>query len=317
MSARRIGALADGARLAPDGEYRVPVPGGDVYVRVNGKLSGPNPPIVLLHGGPGSSHWYFLNATALADERAVILYDQLDSGRSDRPGDPANWRIDRFLAELDAIADHLGIARWHVLGASWGATLALEYGARAPARLAGLVLQSGLVSTADWLAEAGRLKDAMPPGTRRLLDLCDTPGAAAEAEIDAAIAAFYARHIHLADPPPAIAAYKAALPLAFNEAIYRHMWGRAEFSATGTLAGYDGSALLAGLDGRRTLFVTGEHDEATPALIGGYAAQVPGAGFAVVADAAHSIMSDNPAAYLAILRPWLAEQDRIAAEERP
>ena len=55
--------------------------------------TGPRPPVVFLHGGPGGTHAAYLDALALADERAVILYDQLDSGRSDRPNNPANWTV--------------------------------------------------------------------------------------------------------------------------------------------------------------------------------------------------------------------------------
>ena len=119
-------------RIKPDRELMVPVPGGRAYVRINGNLAGRRPPIILLHGGPGSAHWYFLNATAMAGDRAVILYDQLDSGRSDTPDDPANWRVARFVEELDAIQAILSVRRWHVLGASWGGTVALEYAARRP-----------------------------------------------------------------------------------------------------------------------------------------------------------------------------------------
>jgi len=304
----RIAPVLPSIRLAPEREEMVPVEGGQIYVRINGDLNNGRPPIVMAHGGPGSSHWYFLNATTLADDRAVILYDQLDSGRSDKPNDPANWRVERFVDELEAIRAHLGIARWHMLGTSWGGTIALEYGARRPKGLAGLILQSPLVSTEIWLRDANRLKDAMPPGIRDLLYRCDTPGAADEAECEAATEAFYRRHIQLYDPPPEIAAYRAALPRSFNAAIYNHMWGRAEFTASGTLKDYEGAPLLARLDGARTLFVTGEADEAIPETVAEFA-KVAGADFAVVSDAAHFAMNDNPAAYLAILRPWLLRQD--------
>jgi proline iminopeptidase/L-proline amide hydrolase len=288
----------------------VSVPGGRVYVRVNGNLAGPRSPIVLIHGGPGSSHWYFLNATALAAERAVILYDQLDSGRSDTPDDPANWHVPRFVAELEAVRSALGVARWHVLGASWGGTVALEYAARQPAELAGLVLQSPLVSTEVWLRDARILKDAMPQGVRDLLDRCDTPGAASKVDCDAATEAFYARHVRLRAPSPAVAAYRSALPRSSSAAIYENMWGRAEFTASGTLKTYDGQPLLRKLDGARTLFVAGEHDEARPATVRTFAAAVPGgATFAEIPDAAHSVMNDNPDGFLAILRPWLARHD--------
>ncbi len=310
----RPGIELPGIRIAPDIEAMVPVPGGRIYVRVNGDLKGPKSPLVMVHGGPGSSHWYYLNATAMAGERAIILYDQLDSGRSDAPGDPGNWQIPRFLDELDAIRAHFGIARWHVLGGSWGGTVALEYGARqfpaAPDTLASLILQSPLVSTPLWLRDAARLKADMPPKIRDLLDRCDVPGAVPQAQCDAATDAFYARHVHLAEPTPAIAAYKAALPRSFSAGVYNHMWGRAEFTATGTLKDYDGTPLLQKLGGNRTLFVAGEHDEAIPATVADFARAVPGgATFSEIPDAAHSVMNDNPAAYLAVLRPWLAAHD--------
>jgi L-proline amide hydrolase len=304
------GALLAGVRLQPDREAMVPVPGGRVYVRVNGDLGGARPPIVLLHGGPGSSHWYFLNATAMAGERAVILYDQLDSGRSEAPDDPANWVVPRFVEELEAVRAYLGVQRWHVLGASWGATVALEYAARGPAGLAGLVLQSPLISTELWLHDARALKNAMPPAVRDLLDRCDTPGAAPKPDCDAATNAFYARHVRLHAPPDAIAAYKAALPRSFSDAIYNHMWGRAEFTASGTLKGYDGRPLLGALDGKRTLFVAGQHDEARAETVAAFARTVPGkADFAEIPDAAHSVMNDNPSGFLSVLRPWLTARD--------
>jgi L-proline amide hydrolase len=308
--AAEIGDLVPGFRIKPDHEAMVKVPGGHIYVRVNGNLDGPRPPIVLLHGGPGSSHWYFLNATALAQERAVILYDQLDSGRSDTPGDPANWQVPRFVAELEALRDYLQVRRWHVLGASWGGTVALEYGAQRPSALAGLVLQSPVVSTEIWLQDARILKDRMPPAIRALLDGCDVAGFAPVAECDAATRAFDARHVRMRTPPPAIQAYREALPRSFSPDIYNYMWGRAEFTATGTLKTYDGRPLLAKLDGKRTLFVAGEHDEARPETVKRFAAAVPGgADFAEVSDAAHSLMNDNPAAYVALLRGWLAKHD--------
>lgn len=141
---------------APTLERMIEVPGGRVYVRVNDALSGAKPPLVMIHGGPGSTHAAFLPALELADERAIILYDQLGSGRSD-PGTPADWKVPRFVAELEPIRRALGVQRWHVLGGSWGGTIALEYGATRPPALAGLVLQSPLISTRSWIADANTL----------------------------------------------------------------------------------------------------------------------------------------------------------------
>ena len=149
----------------------------------------------------------------------------------------------------------------------------------------------------------------MPPAIRDLLDRCDTPDAADPVDCEQATDAFYRRHVRLTDPPPTIAAYKAALPRSFSADIYHHMWGRAEFTASGTLGDYDGTPLLRRLDGSRTLFLAGEHDEAVPETVAALARAVPGADFAMIPDAAHVALNDNPAAYLAILRPWLARHD--------
>ncbi|WP_164156830.1 proline iminopeptidase-family hydrolase [Sandarakinorhabdus rubra] len=302
------GRMLPGVRLVADHSEMVPVAGGRIHARVNGALDGGRPPVLFIHGGPGSAHWGWLNATALAGDRAVILYDQLDCGRSDTPGDPVNWTVPRYLSEIEAIRSHFGIARWHVVGGSWGGTLGLEYGAQRPAALASLVLQSPLVATALWLADAARLKAAMPAAVRDLLDRCDTPGAAPDADCQAATDAFYARHVRQKQPPPAIAAYRDALPVPFAANLYNHMWGRAEFTCTGTLKDYDGRALLPRLDGARTLFVAGRDDEARPATVRGFA-RTAGARFQQIDDAAHSIMNDNPAAYLAMLRQWFSQTD--------
>lgn len=72
-------------------------------------------------------------------------------------------------------------------------------------------------------------------------------------------------------PPPAIAAYRDALPAPLAEGLYNHMWGRAEFTCTGTLKDYDGQPLLEQLDPKRTLFVAGQNDEARPATVANFA----------------------------------------------
>lgn len=306
----RVADVPDDITLIPDDEQMVEVPGGKVYVRTNGKSSANRLPIILIHGGPGSTHAGLINATALAADRKVILYDQLDCGRSEAPGDPSNWQIPRFLAELDAVRLALGIARWHVMGSSWGGTLALEYAARRPAALAGLVLQSPLVATKVWLDDAAALKAAQPADVRRLLDACDTPGSAPQAACDAATAAFYASHVRRHEVPPANAAYAQSVRKPSDTRIYEAMWGRAEFTASGSLSSYDGRPLLANLDGTRTLFLAGTHDEAIPATINTFAALVPGgATFHEIPDAAHALWNDNPRALLKILRPWLAARD--------
>lgn len=313
------GALAPSAlaqslalRLKPDRELMVPVEGGQIYVRVNGDLNSRRAPLVYMHGGPGGNHIGLLPLTALADERAIILYDQLDSGRSDAPEDPKNWRVPRFVDELDRIRDALGVKQWHVGGGSWGGTLALEYGARRRPELRGLIVQSPLVSTRSWIADADRLRTLLPPATRDTLAACDTPAPPEAAVCDAATRDYYAEHVRRSKGRNAeLAAYAAGQPRRAGQVIYEKMWGKSEFSASGTLKDYDGEPLLAKLNGPRTLFVCGEYDEATPQTVAAFARRTPGATFREVKGAAHAILADRPGEFLAIVRDWCARHDRV------
>src|SRR2546423_15712546 len=83
-------------------------------------------PLLALHGGPGSTHHYFSPLEELADERPVVLYDQIGCGSSDRPTD-IEWSAGVFRDEVDAVRDQLQLDRAHLLGTSWGGMLWLAH----------------------------------------------------------------------------------------------------------------------------------------------------------------------------------------------
>lgn len=292
----------------PDREKMVPVEGGRIYVRQNGVIRAEKPPILFIHGGPGGTHVHYLTMLPLADERAVLMYDQLDSGLSDHPENPKNWRVERFVDEVDHIRRAFGLERLHVCGHSWGGTVALEYAACQPKGLASAILGSPLVSTRSWLADANKLRGDLPADTQQTLASCEATSTPPEPQCDAATDIFYAHYLQRTQGYPALVAYRDTLG-GSNKKLYNAMWGRTEFISTGTLKDYDGEPLLAKLDGPRTLFVTGQFDEARPETIGGFARRVPGAEFAVMPGSGHAITVDRPHEYACLLRGWLGRHD--------
>lgn len=293
---------------APDRELMVPVRGGRIYVRVNGALNGTRPPVVVAHGGPGGSHTGNLPALRMSGARAVILYDQLDCGRSDRPNDAQNWTVERFVSEVDAIRAALSLQQLHFVGHSWGSTIALEYAARRPTGLRSVVLQGPYVSTSRWIADAYRLRTELPLEVNAELirgeqaRRYDTPA------YKAAEAAFYARYNKRVSGPAWMAAYARATKTTGNARLYRTMWGPNEFVADGTLHDYNGEHLLPQI-AAPTLFLCGRYDEGTPEAAVDFAERVRNARVQVIENASHAIQSERPVEYLAALQTWLAAHD--------
>ncbi|MCD1621743.1 proline iminopeptidase-family hydrolase [Citromicrobium bathyomarinum] len=297
------------AYAAPDRELMVPVEGGNVYVRVNGDLDAA-PPVVFLHGGPGGTHNGLASMLGLADERAVVLYDQLDSGKSDHPNDPANWRVERFVEELETIRRTLGIERWHVVGHSWGSAIALEYAAKYPQHVASTVLGGTYINTERWIADANILLEDLPQDVQQTIAACETDAPPPAEQCAAATDAFYAEFNRREPATAALRAYSERIGgQGFNPVIYNAMWGPSEFRSKGSLKTYDAVPLLGEIDGSRTLFLIGQYDEARIDTVQDYVKMTPGAEFGVVPGAAHGFFTDRPMESEAILRAWLARHD--------
>ena len=118
---------------------------------------------------------------------------------------------------------NLGAACQHVLGHSWGGTIALEYGARRPRELAGLVLASPLVSTRSWIADANALRGQLPQDVQAALSKCDPPAPITTA-CETATNVFYQNFNGREPRADAYNAYIAAHPpLGLNKKLYEGM----------------------------------------------------------------------------------------------
>jgi proline iminopeptidase len=124
----QIADLPTGSRLA--------------YARVEGAGDRTDPPIVVLHGGPGVADMagdlaFFGRLTGTG--RDVILYDQVGAGHSSRLADPSDYTLARDLEDLEALLDVLGVDRAVLVGHSYGGTLAAAYAGKHPSAVEALV----------------------------------------------------------------------------------------------------------------------------------------------------------------------------------
>ena len=95
------------------------------YVRIVGKEYNKTP-LIMLHGGPGSTHNSFelLDKLSDIDERPIIMYDQLGCGKSIiEDNHPELWNKDTWVKELENLIEKLNIKKYHLLGHSWGGML--------------------------------------------------------------------------------------------------------------------------------------------------------------------------------------------------
>jgi proline iminopeptidase len=104
------------------------------------RVAGAGPPLVCLPGGPGRAAEYLGDLGGLSASRRLVLLDPRGVGSSADPADPATFRVDRLVSDVEALRAHLGLDRMDLLAHSAGAILATLYAAAHPDRLSALVL---------------------------------------------------------------------------------------------------------------------------------------------------------------------------------
>jgi pimeloyl-ACP methyl ester carboxylesterase len=95
-------------------------------------------PVVFLHGGGLNARTWDIVCLALRKEHHCYAPDL--RGHGDSEWSPAlDYSLGAHLRDLEAFADHLGTARFFLVGQSLGGIIGIGYASRHPRRLAGLV----------------------------------------------------------------------------------------------------------------------------------------------------------------------------------
>ena len=102
--------------------------------------AGAGRPLLCLPGGPMQASAYLGDLGGLSAHRSLVLLDLRGTGASAAPADPATYRCDRQVGDVEALRAQLGLDRVDLLAHSAGAALALLYAARHPGRVGRLAL---------------------------------------------------------------------------------------------------------------------------------------------------------------------------------
>jgi pimeloyl-ACP methyl ester carboxylesterase len=119
----------------------------------------PTATAVLLHGllTDSLASYYFTVAHGLAAAGIdVVMYDLRGHGRSERPA--TGYHLDTFVSDLEGLLAGLEITGpVHLVGNSFGGTIAFGYANRHPERVAGLTVIESEPPTVTWAAKLGRI----------------------------------------------------------------------------------------------------------------------------------------------------------------
>ncbi len=124
------------------------------------------PPVLILHGGPGADSRYLrpqLDAVAdLGVGRRIYFYDQRGADRSPQAEREEPPSVAVHVSDVDAVRRSMGVEKVRLIGYSWGALLAMLYAVKHPQRVERLVLLSPAPpSTAIRLEYQRRMAEAM------------------------------------------------------------------------------------------------------------------------------------------------------------
>jgi proline iminopeptidase len=232
-------------------------------------------PLMILHGGPGSSHDYFLPyLLPLARHNRLVLIDERGSGRSQKLEDPSGYTIENMAEDVETVRQALNLGKINLLGHSYGGALAQAYALKYQRNLNHLILASTWSSTKAMNQVFVRMKQNMSPELRERIDRMEAAGLFGHGKDyeknrytkEYMIAAWgegyfpyiYQNHPNPNEDPEA----EGNLPWD----LYRVMWGsHGEFVIDGNLRSVEYTDRLATLT-VPTMIVVGDHDECDPSL---------------------------------------------------
>jgi proline iminopeptidase len=253
------------------------------------------PVVFAIHGGPGSDHARFKAALpALTDKAQIVYFDHRGQGRSAR-GDPQSYTLDNNVEDMEALRQYLGLGQIVPLGVSYGGIVALSYAIRYPQHVAQLIIVATTASY-HFLARA-----------REILTERGTPEQQAIAqrlwegsfENDEQLRAFF----DILGPLYSRTYDAERARQQRNRNILSYEATNVAFSSF--LRTFDLTAQLAAITAP-TLVIGGRYDWiCAPEFSAAIADRIPDADLRICEHSGHAILSDEPQAFLDMVRGFL------------
>ncbi|MCW8960468.1 MAG: alpha/beta fold hydrolase, partial [Ignavibacteriaceae bacterium] len=134
-------------------------------------------PLMIVHGGPGASHDYFLPyLLPLARHYRLIFIDERGSGKSERLEDVKLYTVENMVEDVEAVRKALGIGKMNLLGHSYGGVLAEAYALKYQENLSHLILCSTFSSTSLMNEVFVKMKENMTPELRERINKMENEG---------------------------------------------------------------------------------------------------------------------------------------------
>ena len=290
------GVLGGGVHVVP-----VTTPMGEFQVWTKRTGNNPDVALLLLHGGPGATHEYFLAADSYLPAAGIefYYYDQLGSGYSSAPDEPSLWTIERFVEEVEQVRVSLGLGpeSFFVLGHSWGGVLAIEYALKYQRHLKGIIISNMMSNITAYNRYANDV--LMPPMDQAALAEIKAFEANGDTDNpryeDLLMEHHYVHHVLRLPaeqwPEPVVRSFGR-----INKKIYVPLQGPSELGASGVLLDWDRTPDLHDIK-VPALVIGAEHDTMDPNYLR-YMASLLGAGeYWHCPDGSHMAMYDDQETY--------------------
>ncbi len=274
-------------------------------------------PLLILHGGPGASHDYFLPyLLPLARTSRLIFIDERGSGRSQKLENPALYTVENMVEDTEAVRQALGLGRISLLGHSCGGVLAQAYALKYQQNLTHLILCSTFHSTIKMNEVFRRMKENMAPELRQRIEGMEKAGLFGHGKeyekrrytSEYMIAAWgegYFPYLYQNRPDPNYDPV-ASGNMAWD--VYLEMWGpHGEYVIDGNLKSVEYGDRLSSIK-VPTLITVGDHDECASSLSEEMNKAIAGSKLVVLPKSGHMTFVDQPDMFIRTVNDFLHQE---------